>query len=233
MNHARAIKRALVLFSGGQDSVTCLYWALARFEQVYAISFDYGQRHCIELKCAQELCAEESIPWTLVDLSFLNNLNANALTQESEAIVKEGTYKNLPSTFVPGRNILFLSVAASWALPRGISDIVIGACETDYSGYPDCRDAFMRKMEASLGAGLDAELKIHTPLMFLTKGQTFQLAQKLGQLKNVIEKSHTCYRGDRENFNEWGYGCGECPACELRKKGFEDFKNLERLSVYG
>jgi 7-cyano-7-deazaguanine synthase len=221
---------ALVLLSGGQDSFTSFYWAKKNFEKIYAMSFDYGQRHKVELGCAEALCARENVEWTSVDLQFLNSLNSNALTNPAEAILPQGSFNNLPSTFVPGRNILFLSVAASWALPRGISHLVIGACETDYSGYPDCRENFMKKMAVALSAGLDSSLEIHTPLMHLTKAQTFELARELEKLEDVLELSHTCYAGERSVRHAWGYGCGECPACVLRRKGYEEFIEQHELS---
>lgn len=216
--------KAIVLLSGGQDSFTCLYWALKNFSMVHAISFQYGQRHAIELQCAKSLCEKEKVPWSLVDLTFLSQLNSTALTHAEIKIEDNGGLGDLPSTFVPGRNILFLSVAASWAIPRQIPNLVIGACETDYSGYPDCRENFIKSMENTLCLGLGQELKIHTPLMKLSKAQTFKLAQNLGHLNEVIEYSHTCYEGDRKVRWEWGYGCGECPACKLRKNGYEMFK---------
>jgi 7-cyano-7-deazaguanine synthase len=223
--------RALVVFSGGQDSTTCLYWALKNFQEVSAITFDYGQRHSIELECSKKICIDLGIPQKIIEMKFLAQLNSNALTEskiEPEAI---GGMNNLPNTFVPGRNILFLTLAASYAIPRGIQHVVMGVCETDYSGYPDCREAFMQKIEEALSLGLDTELKIHRPLMNLSKAQIFALAEQVGGLDVVIEKSHTCYRGERTVKNAWGYGCGACPACELRKAGYEKFSTERNSSV--
>ncbi len=226
----RGKSRALVIFSGGQDSTTCLYWAAKNFESVEAITFVYGQRHEVELRCAEKICQAENIPWSLVDLSFVSSLNSNALVNQSEEIVERGPYQNLPSTFVPGRNVFFLSVAAAYAAPRGIRDLVLGVCQTDYSGYPDCRKEFIDSMEQSLSLALDHEMNLHTPLMDLTKAETFEKADQLGALNQVLEGSHTCYRGERTRLNEWGYGCGECPACVLRKKGFQEWKQSRLLT---
>ena len=222
--------RALVLFSGGQDSTTALAWALDRFDSVETIGFDYGQRHRVEMECRLAIrarlpalssrYAERLGPDHLVDLAALGAISETALTRESEiAFAATG----LPTTFVPGRNLIFLTFAAALAYRRDARHIVLGVCETDYSGYPDCRDDTIKAMQVSLGLGLDRRLVLHTPLMWRDKAQTFALARQLGGqalLDLVIEDSHSCYLGDRTTRHGWGYGCGHCPACDLRAKGF-------------
>jgi 7-cyano-7-deazaguanine synthase len=219
----------LVLFSGGQDSTVCLAWALERFERVETIGFDYGQRHRIELECRQvvrsELAAQFS-RWAsrlgddhLLDLSLLGRIGESALTSE-RAIEMQAN--GLPNTFVPGRNLLFLGVAAALAYRRGLTVLVGGMCETDYSGYPDCRDNTLKAMQVALSLGLDAPLTIETPLMFLTKAETWALADSLGGAPLtalITEHTHTCYLGERGQRHAWGYGCGRCPACALRAAG--------------
>ncbi|AMJ60849.1 7-cyano-7-deazaguanine synthase QueC [Bosea sp. PAMC 26642] len=222
--------RALVLFSGGQDSTVALAWALERFDSVETIGFDYGQRHRIELEC--RLTIRDRLPALsplykarlgpdhLVDLSALGAISDTALTRESEIAFAE---TGLPTTFVPGRNLIFLSFAAAVAYRRNAKHIVLGVCETDYSGYPDCRDDTIKAMQVALGLGLDRRLVLHTPLMWRDKAQTFALAHALGGkplLDLVIEDSHSCYLGDRTQRHGWGFGCGHCPACELRAKGY-------------
>lgn len=214
--------KALVVFSGGQDSTTCLLWALRNFKEVEAINFFYGQRHTIERECARKIAEKLNVNYHEVDLNFLQTLSTNSLTSDKE-ISMTGGYNDLPSTFVVGRNALFLTVAASFALPRGFNDLVFGACQVDYSGYPDCRQEFIDAQAKTLSLATGTDLKVHTPLMNLTKAQTFALAQELGGLDIVIEDSHTCYKGERSEKHAWGYGCGTCPACELRKKGFEEY----------
>ena len=222
-------RTALVLFSGGQDSTVCLAWALQRFARVETLGFDYGQRHRIELDCRltvrQEL-ARQFPQWAaklgddhVLDLSLLGQISACALT-ENRAIELEAN--GLPNTFVPGRNLLFLSFAATLAYRRGASVLVGGMCETDYSGYPDCRDNTLKALQVALSLGLDTPMTLETPLMFLTKGQTWALAHELGgEALNALiaEHTHTCYLGERGTRHPWGYGCGECPACQLRAAG--------------
>ena len=221
---------ALVLFSGGQDSTTALAWALDRFDSVETIGFDYGQRHRVEMECRLAIrarlpalssrYAERLGPDHLVDLAALGAISETALTRESEIAFAE---TGLPTTFVPGRNLIFLTFAAALAYRRDARHIVLGVCETDYSGYPDCRDDTIKAMQVSLGLGLDRRLVLHTPLMWRDKAQTFALARQLGGqalLDLVIEDSHSCYLGDRTTRHGWGYGCGHCPACDLRAKGF-------------
>ncbi|MEZ4814044.1 MAG: 7-cyano-7-deazaguanine synthase QueC [Bdellovibrionota bacterium] len=220
-------KKELVVFSGGQDSTTCLLWALKNFKEVEAVNFDYGQRHTIERECALKIAQKLNVPYHEVNLGFLQTLSTNSLTSETE-ISLSGGYKDLPSTFVVGRNALFLTVAVSFGLPRGFNDFVFGACQVDYSGYPDCREEFIQSQAKTLSLATDSEVKLHTPLMNLTKADTFALAADLGGLDLVLEDSHTCYKGERSTRHSWGYGCGTCPACDLRRKGFEEYGRSRR-----
>lgn len=224
---------ALVLFSGGQDSTTCLAWALDRFQHVETIGFDYGQRHAVELECRMSILAHvrEHFPvWGskladdhMLDLSILGQISDTALTVDKAIeMQKEG----LPNTFVPGRNLMFFTLAGAVAYRRGLQVLVGGMCETDYSGYPDCRDSTLKALHVAIALGIDQSLLIETPLMWIDKAQTWQMAANLGgaKLVDVIrEETHTCYLGDRSTRHEWGYGCGECPACDLRRKGYEIF----------
>ena len=225
---------ALVLFSGGQDSTTCLAWALDRFSYVETIAFDYRQRHIIELTCRQmirEELARRFPKWSKrlgedhsVDLGFLGTISDTALTRDVEIRMLEN---KLPSTFVPGRNILFLTIAACLAYRRGLKHIIGGMCETDFSGYPDCRDDTIKALQAALNLGMEARFVLHTPLMWIDKAQTWTLADELGgnELVNlIVEHTHTCYHGDRTHRHEWGYGCGTCPACQLRTDGFTRYQ---------
>ncbi|MEI4481363.1 MULTISPECIES: 7-cyano-7-deazaguanine synthase QueC [unclassified Phyllobacterium] len=225
---------ALVLFSGGQDSATCLAWALSQFDRVETVGFDYGQRHKIELEVRKEFRAaltKQFPEWALqlgedhmLDAGIIGQLGGSAMT---ESIAIEMAENGLPNTFVPGRNLLFFTLAAALAYRRGLRVIVGGMCETDYSGYPDCRDDTLKAQQVALSLGLDRRITIETPLMWLDKAQTFALAQELGGqslLDLIVEKSHTCYLGDRSKRHDWGYGCGTCPACELRSSGWQKFK---------
>ena len=234
--NAASQRKALVLFSGGQDSTACLAWALERYAQVETIGFDYGQRHRIELDCRLDVLRElraQFPAWSpklgedhLLDLSLLGQLSDTALT-EARAIEMQAN--GLPNTFVPGRNLLFLSFAATLAYRRGASVLVGGMCETDYSGYPDCRDNALKALQVALSLGLDQPMTIETPLMFLTKAQTWRLSEQLGgtALNDlIIEHTHTCYLGQRDQRHAWGYGCGSCPACELRARGHAEFMGL-------
>lgn len=226
--------RALVLFSGGQDSATCLAWALDRFTHVETVGFDYGQRHVIELTCRQvfmERLREQRPDWSdrlgpdhLLDVGLLSQISQSAMTEERTI---EMQANGLPNTFVPGRNILFLTLAATLAYRRELSVLVGGMCETDYSGYPDCRDDTLKSLQVTLGLGLDTRMVIETPLMWLNKAQTWELAHRLGgeTLVRLIESdTHSCYLGDRTHRHSWGYGCGTCPACELRRTGHDHFR---------
>ncbi|MEX3990824.1 7-cyano-7-deazaguanine synthase QueC [Paraburkholderia sp. EG286A] len=225
--------RALVLFSGGQDSTTCLAWALDRYEHVETVGFDYGQRHSVELECRQKVLSRlrEQFPhWTkrlgqdhLLDLSVLGSISDTGLTQD-KAIEMEKS--GLPNTFVPGRNLLFFTLAAAIAYRRDLHSLVGGMCETDYSGYPDCRDNTLKSLQVTLALGMDSKLIIDTPLMWIDKSDTWQMAAELGgaALVDLVRtETHTCYLGDRTQSHDWGYGCGQCPACELRAKGYRDF----------
>ncbi|MEO8298922.1 MAG: 7-cyano-7-deazaguanine synthase QueC, partial [Burkholderiales bacterium] len=225
---------AIVLFSGGQDSTAGLAWALDRYARVETLGFDYGQRHRIELDCRLTVLAElrRQFPaWSaklgddhLLDLGLLGQISDTALT-EARAI--EFQADGLPNTFVPGRNLLFLGFAAALAYRRGASVLVGGMCETDYSGYPDCRDNTLKAMQVALSLGLAAPMTIETPLMFLTKAQTWTLTEQLGGTpltELVLEHTHTCYLGQRDQRHAWGYGCGDCPACALRRSGFEAWR---------
>ena len=221
---------ALVLFSGGQDSATCLAWALDRFDRVETIGFDYGQRHRVELDVRTEFLAElrSAFPdWAkklgedhLLDLTSLGKISDTALTTGAAiAFVDSG----LPNTFVPGRNLLFLTYASAIAYRREIKHLVTGVCETDYSGYPDCRDDTIKALQVALNVGMEKRFVIDTPLMWIDKAATWALAKDLGGqalVDLIVEHSHTCYQGDREHRHGWGYGCASCPACDLRSGGY-------------
>lgn len=220
---------ALVLFSGGQDSTACLGWALERFNLVETVGFAYGQRHAVELECRGPVRGAVAATWGdrlgadhVLDLAgALAGLGATALTSDAEiAMGQDG----LPTTFVPGRNLLFLTMAAALAYRRGLRHIVGGMCETDFSGYPDCRDDTVKAMQLALNLGMDRRFVLHTPLMWLDKAATWALADRLGLLETTVELTHTCYRGDRTHRHDWGYGCNDCPACHLRAEGWIRFQ---------
>jgi 7-cyano-7-deazaguanine synthase len=226
---------ALVLFSGGQDSATCLAWALERYARVETIGFDYGQRHRVELDCrARVLDGMRASPaWAarlgedhVLRLDLLKELGASALTSDI-AIAMDAS--GLPNTFVPGRNILFFAAAAALAYRRGLRTLVGGMCETDYSGYPDCRDDTIKALQVALGLGMDARFVLETPLMWLTKAQTWKLAEDLGGsalVELIVRDTHSCYLGVRKALHAWGYGCGECPACLLRREGYSEYRKI-------
>jgi 7-cyano-7-deazaguanine synthase len=208
-------EKALVVFSGGQDSTTCLFWAKKAFNEVEAVTFNYGQRHVAELDCAKEIAEDLNVPHHILDMSLLNQLAPSALTRTDEEITHlEG---ELPSTFVPGRNLLFLSFAGILAKQIGAKHIVTGVCETDFSGYPDCRDIFVKSLNVSLNLSMDEQFVIHTPLMWINKAQTWEMADDLGAFRYIQEHTLTCYNGLK------GSGCGECPACELRQRGLDEY----------
>jgi 7-cyano-7-deazaguanine synthase len=224
---------ALVLFSGGQDSATCLAWALERFARVEMLGFDYGQRHVIELACRERLLdGMKSLrsDWAgklgeshTLEIATLATISDTALTRDVAIAMGED---GLPNTFVPGRNLVFLTFAAALAYRRGIRHIIGGMCETDYSGYPDCRDETIRALQTALNLGRNQTFELHTPLMWLNKADTWRLANELGGagLVDLIrEHSHTCYLGERGARHAWGYGCGECPACALRARGWQEY----------
>ncbi len=225
---------ALVLFSGGQDSTTSLAWALERYERVETLGFDYGQRHRIELEQRAVLrdalvaikprWAQRLGPDHVLDLSVLGAISDTALT--SDKAIEMGA-KNLPNTFVPGRNLIFLAFAAALAYRRGLTRIVGGMCETDFSGYPDCRDDAIKAMQVALNIGMESRFVLETPLMWIDKAQSWALAEQLGGpalIEAIVEHSHTCYLGERGVRHDWGYGCGECPACRLRAQGFKNWR---------
>ena len=235
---ARADAAALVLFSGGQDSTTCLAWALDRFARVDTVAFAYGQRHAIEITQAvvvRQALAARFPAWAgrmgrhhEVDLAALGRLGASALTHDLP--IEDGADKHgapgLPTTFVPGRNILFLTAAAMLAHAQGIRHLIGGMCETDYSGYPDCRDESIKALLLALNLGMAADFVIHTPLMWLDKAASWRLAERIGGrdlVALIIEKTHTCYAGERGLRHDWGYGCGQCPACRLRAQGYRRY----------
>jgi 7-cyano-7-deazaguanine synthase len=226
---------ALVLFSGGQDSTTCLAWALARYQRVETIGFDYGQRHRIELDqraiVREKLCALKPEwaarlgPDHTLDLAALGAISDTAMTRE---IAIHANEKGLPNTFVPGRNLIFLAFASALAYRRGLMRIVGGMCETDFSGYPDCRDDAIKAMQVALNIGMDSRFALETPLMWIDKAATWALAQDLGGMALVdviVRDTHTCYLGERGDLREWGRGCGACPACKLRADGFARWKS--------
>lgn len=208
-------EKAVVVFSGGQDSTTCLFWALQQFKEVEAVTFNYNQRHRLEIECAANIAKELGVKHTILDMGLLNQLAPNALTRNDIEITQEDG--ELPSTFVDGRNLLFLSFAAVLAKQVGARHIITGVCETDFSGYPDCRDVFVKSLNVTLNLAMDYEFVIHTPLMWLNKAQTWKMADELGAFDFVREKTLTCYEGII------GDGCGECPACKLRKAGLDTF----------
>ena len=226
--------KALVLFSGGQDSATCLAWACERFGHVETLGFDYGQRHAIEMDQRPVFLnafARDFPRWaarlgedTVLDLATLGQVSETALTRDAEIVTTEA---GLPSTFVPGRNLIFLTFAAALAYRRGIRHIVAGVCETDYSGYPDCRDDTIKALQVALNLGMETRLVLHTPLMWVDKPATWAMAEELGGaplVELIREETHSCYLGLREARHDWGYGCGDCPACDLRAKGWERYK---------
>lgn len=209
-------EKAIVVFSGGQDSTTCLFWALETFKEVEVVTFNYNQRHIEEIECAKKIAKEVNVNHHILDMNLLNQLTPNALTR-ADIKIEEGDDGELPSTFVPGRNLIFLSFAAILASQVNAKHIITGVCETDFSGYPDCRDAFIKSLNVTINLSMDKEFVIHTPLMWLNKEETWKMADELNRLDFVREKTLTCYNGII------GDGCGECPACKLRKNGLESY----------
>lgn len=228
---------AVVLLSGGQDSTTCFYWALAEYERVEAVSFDYGQRHRVELDLAALTARSAGVEHVVIPVASLAFLAAGSLTNPAidntpgGAVAADGWHARhgLPPSFVPGRNLLFFTLAAAYAIPRGIDTIVTGVCGTDHAGYPDCRAAFVRAMEAAVRVGMDESgFEIEAPLLDLTKAETFELAQTLGVLTEILVNTSTCYEGDRSGpLKPWGYGCGVCGACVERANGYAEFRRAE------
>jgi 7-cyano-7-deazaguanine synthase len=226
---------ALVLFSGGQDSTVCLAWALTRFARVETVGFDYGQRHAVELTLRpriRERMAALNPDWQarlgddhVIALDALAAISDSALTRDTAIEIADN---GLPTTFVPGRNLIFFCFSGALAYRRGARHLVAGMCETDYSGYPDCRDDTVKATQVALALGLDKRLTIHTPLMWIDKAGTFAMAEELGGLPLldlIVEETHSCYLGDRTHWHNWGFGCGECPACHLRAQGFAKFRS--------
>lgn len=218
---------AVVVLSGGQDSVTCLGIALARFKTVYAIGFDYGQTHAVELNCAKHVCEDHGVPFKLVTLGFMEDLVTTNLIGDGDVNEAHENKPNLPSSFVPNRNALFLTLAHAHAQEVGATHIYTGVCQTDYSGYPDCREVFVTHLQLALNIGYETDITILTPLMNVDKAGVFAIAEEFDFLETVVNHSHTCYNGVRNKKFCWGYGCGECPACKLREAGWEEFEMLE------
>ncbi len=210
-------KAALVVFSGGQDSTTCLFWALRHFTKVHTVTFGYGQKHRKEIECARKIAENAGVSFRYIDMSFIGSLGANSLTDTSIEMDKKAPEGSFPNTFVPGRNLFFLSAAAVYARELGISHIVTGVSQTDFSGYPDCRDQFIKSLNVTLNLAMESQFVIHTPLMWIDKAQTWELADSLGVLDLVRTETLTCYNGIQ------GAGCGHCPACKLRREGLEKY----------
>lgn len=212
--------KAIVVFSGGQDSTTCLFWAKKRYKEVIAVSFDYGQKHALELQCAKNICEKHGIEYINLDLNLLNQLAPNSLTRKDMAVDKDAPAVGTPNSFVDGRNLLFLTFGAIFAKQREINTIITGVSQSDFSGYPDCRDVFIKSLNVTLNLSMDYQFDIQTPLMWLSKADTWKMAYDLGVLDLVKEETLTCYNG------VIGDGCGDCPSCKLRKKGYVEFEKL-------
>ena len=210
-------EKALVVFSGGQDSTTCLYWALEHFGQVHTLTFGYGQKHSLEIECAKEIANRAGVDFRYMDMSFIGSLGSNSLTDTSIKMDDSKPEGSFPNTFVPGRTLFFLSTAAVYARENGIRHIITGVSQTDFSGYPDCRDSFIRSLNVTLNLAMDSQFIIHTPLMWLDKAQTWEMADRLGVLDLVRNDTLTCYNGIK------GDGCGHCPSCKLRRDGLEKY----------
>lgn len=211
---------ALVVFSGGQDSTTCLFWAKKHFQKVVAITFVYGQKHFQEISVAEQIAKGAEVEWHKMDVSFIGMLGRNSLTDQTLIMDENKPIDGPPNTFVPGRNLFFLSIAAVFAREHGISHLVTGVSETDFSGYPDCRDAFIKSLNVTLNLGMDEQFVIHTPLMWIDKAQTWALSDELGVFDLVREHTLTCYNGIQ------GDGCGHCPACKLRQEGLKKYLKI-------
>lgn len=217
-------EKALVVFSGGQDSTTCLYWALEHFGQVHTLTFGYGQKHSLEIECAKEIANRAGVDFRYMDMSFIGSLGSNSLTDTSIKMDDSKPEGSFPNTFVPGRNLFFLSTAAVYARENGIRHIITGVSQTDFSGYPDCRDSFIRSLNVTLNLAMDSQFIIHTPLMWLDKAQTWEMADRLGVLDLVRNDTLTCYNGIK------GDGCGHCPSCKLRRDGLEKYLKSRKKS---
>lgn len=212
--------KAIVVFSGGQDSTTCLFWALKSYKEVIAVSFNYGQKHILELECANNICKKYNVEHITLDLNLLNQLAPNSLTRQDMIVDKDAPKTGTPNSFVDGRNLLFLTFVAIFAKQRAINTIITGVSQSDFSGYPDCRDVFVKSLNVTLNLSMDYQFEILTPLMWLNKVETWKMAYDLGVLDLIKEETLTCYNGIIGN------GCGDCPSCKLRKKGYKEFKNL-------
>ena len=208
---------ALVVFSGGQDSTTCLFWAKRKFQKVYALSFLYGQKHAQEVEIARSIAQRADVEFDVMDVSFIGTLGHNSLTDQTIIMDSEKPEEGVPNTFVPGRNLFFLSIATVYARERNINHLVTGVSQTDFSGYPDCRDTFIKSLNVTLNLAMDTQFVIHTPLMWIDKSQTWALADKLGVFELIRNETMTCYNGIS------GDGCGHCPACKLRREGLEKY----------
>lgn len=229
------MNRALVVFSGGQDSSTCLYYALRKYDEVYTIGFNYGQRHAVELEFRQKFLNElkrfDPLAFSkykgdkMIDMTSFKDLTDSALTREGEAYVIDKS-NDLPTSFVPGRNLIFLTYAAAFAYTIKADTVITGVGQADYSGYPDCREETIKALEKSINLGMESNIKIETPLMFKSKARTFMMAHQLGGydfVRLIVENTLTCYEGDVSELHNYGYGCGKCPSCQLRKKGYEEY----------
>jgi len=214
-------KKAVVVFSGGQDSTTCLFWAKQQFDEVIAVSFDYNQKHVLELECAKDICKKHDVEHHIMDLALLNQLAPNSLTRVDMEVEKHVEDGDVPNSFVDGRNLLFLTFVAVFAKQRGVNHIVTGVSQSDFSGYPDCRDVFIKSTNVTINLAMDYEFVIHTPLMWIDKAETWKMADDLGVLSIIKDETLTCYNGIIGN------GCGDCPACGLRKNGYLEFKNMK------
>ncbi|MCM1991746.1 7-cyano-7-deazaguanine synthase QueC [Oceanirhabdus seepicola] len=213
-------EKAVVVFSGGQDSTTCLFWAKKRFKEVIAVSFDYGQKHKFELECAKAICKKHNVEYHSLDLTLLNQLAPNSLTRQDIEVDKDAPTEGTPNSFVDGRNLLFMSFVAVFAKQKGANHIITGVSQSDFSGYPDCRDVFIKSLNVTLNLAMDFPFVIHTPLMWIDKAETWKMADDLGVLDIVKNETLTCYNGIIGN------GCGDCPSCKLRKNGYLEFKRL-------
>ena len=211
-------EKAIIVFSGGQDSTTCLFWAKEKYKEVIAVSFDYNQKHKLELECAKDICKKYNVEHHILDLNLLNQLAPNSLTRQDIIVDKSAPEGDVPNSFVDGRNLLFLSFVAVLAKQKGINTIITGVSQSDFSGYPDCRDVFIKSLNVTLNLAMDYDFEIITPLMWINKAETWKMAYDLGVLDIVKEETLTCYNGIKAD------GCGECPACKLRKKGYLEFK---------
>ena len=221
------MKKVLIVFSGGQDSTTCLGWAKSRFDYVETITFDYGQKHKVEIVQAEKIANILNVKNTVLNINAFTQLNDSALLEDSTLDISSShaVHTNLPASFVPNRNAIFFTLAHAFAQKKGIENIIIGVNQTDYSGYPDCREDFILALEKTLNLGSESNIKFHYPLIHLTKSETFKMSEDENVLDLVLNESHTCYNGDHITKSDWGYGCGKCPACILRSKGWIDYNS--------